>query len=111
MSAPKLAIANIPPARRTHLLCDAVFIFVALKVLVWFRVVLAEFLHDVLAYIAVVLLDLRRNFHVLLRGNAGHLSTFTEKVEHELRNVAASDWDVLDSTANNIAFSAGNDVR
>ena len=84
---------------------------VALEHIVRIRVVFPKFLHNILANITVVLLDLRCNLHLVLRRNNRHLSTLTHEVEHELRNVATSDWNVLDRAADNVALRARDDVR
>ena len=84
---------------------------VALEHIVRIRVVFPKFLNNILANITVVLLDLRRNLHLVLGWNNRHLSTLTHEVEHELRNVAASNWNVLDRAADNVALRAGDDVR
>lgn len=94
----------------SHLPCDAVLILVALEVLVWLRVVLSELLDNVLADVTVVFLYFGRDLQVLLRGDVDHLSTFTQEVEHELRDVTTGDGDVLDGTADDIAFRARNNM-
>ena len=94
-----------------YLASKRMFSFIALKKFIGLCVVLAELLHDILADVAVLFLDLPRNFELILGRNVGHLSTLTHEVEHELRNVATSDWNVLDRAADNVALRAGDDVR
>jgi len=67
------------------------------KVLERVHIVLPKFLNDVLAHVAVVLLDLSSDLELVLRRNARHLSTLSEQVEDELADVATGNGDVLDS--------------
>ena len=100
-----------PKIGKTYPASHGVFAFIPRKVLVRLLIVLPELLHNILADVAVLFLDLPRNFELILGRNVGHLSTLTHEVEHELRNVAASNWNVLDRAADNVALRAGDDVR
>ena len=79
--------------------------------LVRLLVVLPEFLHDVLAHVAVLFLDLARDLELVLGRHVRHLSALAHEVEHELRDVAPGDGDVLDRAADDVPLCAGNDVR
>ena len=67
--------------------------------LVRLLVVLPELLHDVLADVAVLLLDPAGDLELVLGRNARHLAALAHQVEHELGDVAAGDGDVLDREA------------
>ena len=86
------------------------FSIVPRKVLIRLLVILPELLHDVLAHIAVLLLDLPGDLQLVFRRDIGHLSALTHEVEHELGDITTGDGDVLDGTPNNITLRAGNDV-
>ena len=87
------------------------FAFIALEVLVRLFIVFPEFPDDVLANVAVVLLDFPCDLHVLLRWNIGEFTALAQQVEHELRDVATGDGDVLDGAPDHVALRAGDDVR
>ena len=44
-------------------------------------------------------------------GTGDHLTAFAHEVQYELRDVATGDGDVLDRASDDIALSAGDDVR
>ncbi len=79
--------------------------------LVRLLVVLAELLHDVLAHVAVLLLDLARDLELVLGRHVRHLAALAHEVEHELRDVAPGDGDVLDRAADDVPLRARDDVR
>lgn len=79
--------------------------------LVWLLVVLPELLHDVLADVAVLFLDLARDLELVLGRHVRHLAALAHEVEHELRDVAPGDGDVLDRAADDVPLCAGDDVR
>lgn len=70
--------------------------FESLEVLVRFRIILPELLHDILTHIAVVLLHFTSDLQLILRRNSRHLAPLTQEVEHELGDVATGDGYVLD---------------
>jgi len=80
------------------------------KVLERVHIVLSEFFDDILAHVAVVLLDLASDLELVLRRNARHLPTLSEQVQDELANVATGNGDMLDGRANNVAFGHRDDV-
>ena len=84
---------------------------VSCKVLVRLLVVLPELLHDVLAHVAVLLLDLARNLELVLGRHVRHLAALAHEVEHELGDVASGNGDVLDRAPDNVPLRAGDDVR
>lgn len=94
----------------THTSRNTVLPIKPLKILVWLRIVLSEFLHDILAYIAEVFLDFRCNLQLVLRRDVDSLSSFSQQIENELGDIAACDGDVLNRTADNVPFCAGNNV-
>ena len=96
--------------RETYASGDSVLTLVPRKVLVRLLVVLPELLHDILADITVLLLDLPRNLQLVLGRDIRHLTTLPHQVEHKLGNVAASDGDVLDRAADDVPLRTGNDV-
>ena len=73
------------------------------KVLVRLLVVLPELLHDVLAHVAVLLLNLARDLELVLGRHVRHLAALAHGVEHELGDVAPGDGDVLDRTLNQVS--------
>jgi hypothetical protein len=75
------------------------------------RLMLSEFPHNVLAHVTIIFFHLRGDFQLILRRNSSHFSTFTQEVKYELRDVPSGDGNVLDSAADNVAISDGNDVR
>ena len=81
------------------------------KVLVRLLVILPELLHDVLAHVAVLLLDLPRDLELVLGGHVRHLAALAHEVEHELGDVAPGDGDVLDRAPDNVPLCTGDDVR
>ena len=81
------------------------------KVLVRLLVVLPELLHDILAHVAVLLLDLARNLKLVLGRHVRHLAALAHEVEHELGDVAPGDGDVFDRAADHVPLRAGDDVR
>ena len=95
----------------THPPGHGVLALIPRKELVRLLVVLPELLDDVLAHVAVLLLDLAGNLELVLGRDVDHFAALTEEVEHELRDVAAGDGDVLDCGADHIALSDGYDVR
>lgn len=95
---------------KTYASGHGVFSFKSLEILVWLSIVLPELIHDVLAHVAVILLDLRGDLHLILRGYGGHLTTFSHQVEHELGDVPTGDWDVLDGASDDIALRARDNV-
>ena len=46
-----------------------------------------------------------------IRRNSGHFPTLTQQVQHELGDITTGNGDMLDGTADDITFRAGNDVR
>ena len=80
------------------------------EILVRLRVVLPKFLDYVLAHIRIILLDLPSNFQLVFRWHLRHLSALSHQVEYELCDVSSGDWDVLDSTADDIPLRTRNNV-
>ena len=95
----------------SHLPGYAIFILIPLEVLVWLCVELPELLDNILTDIAIILLNLPSYFQVLLGRDIHHFPALAHEVEDKLCDIAASDRNMLDSTANDIALRAGNDVR
>ena len=73
------------------------------EVLVRLLVVFPELLHDVLAHVAVLLLDLARDLELVLGRHVRHLAALAHEVKHELGDVAPGDGDVLDRTLNQVS--------
>ena len=90
---------------------DTMLALESLKVLVGLFIVFPKLPDDILTNITVILLDLARNLEVVFRRNSRHFPPLPHQVEHKLRNITSSDRDMLDRTSDDIAFSAGNDVR
>lgn len=90
---------------------DTVFSFIPLKILVRLRIIFPEFLDDILADITIILLDLSCDLQLLFRRYCRHLPALSHEVEHELRDIAASDWDMFDSTSDDVSFRARYNVR
>ena len=96
--------------RSTYLASDSVLSLITFKELVWFDVILPELFHDILANIRVVLLNLSSKLQLVFRGYSNHISSLTNKVQHELRNVTTSDGYMLDGTSDDIPFGTRNHV-
>lgn len=64
--------------------CDAMLALISLKVLVGFRVIFPELFDDILARIAVVLLDLACDPQLIFWRDGSHFTTLTHQVQHEL---------------------------
>ena len=80
------------------------------EVLVRLLVVLPELLHDVLADVAVLLLDLARHLELVFWWYVRHLASLAHEVQDELGDITTCDWDVLDSAPDDIALRTRNDV-
>ena len=83
---------------------------VPLEILVGLRVVLPELLDDILAHVRIVFLDLPGDLQLVFGRHLHHLAALSHQVEHELRDVAPGDRDVLDGAADDIALGARDDV-
>ena len=81
------------------------------KVLVRLLVVLPELLHDVLAHVAVLLLDLACDLELVLGRHVRHLAALAHEVKHELGDVAPCDGNVLDRAPDHVPLRTGDDVR
>lgn len=55
-----------------------------LEHVVWVRVVFPELLYNILADVAVVLLDFVRNTKLIFRGDGRSFTPFTQEIKHEL---------------------------
>ena len=73
------------------------------KVLVQLLVTLPKLLHDVLAHIAILPLDLAHDLRLILGCHICHFAVLAHGVEHELGDVAPGDGDVLDRTLNQVS--------
>lgn len=77
--------------------------------LVRLRIILGEFLRDIGAHVAVLLLHTLSNLPRLGRGNG--FKTVTVQGLHKRRNIATSQGDVLNRATNHITFRHRNHVR
>ena len=94
----------------TYLASDGVLPLITFKELVRLNVILPELLHDILAHIRVVLLDLSSNLQLVFRGHSNHIPSLSDKVQYELCNVTTGDGYMLDGTSDDIPFGTRNDV-
>lgn len=72
-------------------------------------VVLAELFNNVLADVAVVLLDSTSDNHLIFRRDDGRLPAFSEKVLHKLTDITPSNRDMLDSRSDYVSFGLRGD--
>lgn len=86
------------------------FPIIPFKVLVWLRIIFPKLFHDVLAHIAIILLDLRCNSQLIFGWDGCHLTALPQEVQHELRDISSGNWDVFYGTSDNVSFRAGYDV-
>ncbi len=89
----------------TYLLCDRVDSIIEFEPLVRLSVVLVELLSNVGADVAEPLLDGLGRLQGLLRGDPR--LPFSQELLNEVCDISASNGNVLDTTANDIAFSLG----
>ena len=86
------------------------FAVVALEVLQRLLIVFSELSDNVLTHITIILLHFTRHFKLIFGWNIGHLSPLSHKVENKLRDIATSDWNVLDGAPDDVSFGARNDM-
>ena len=87
-----------------------VLALVARKELVRLLVVLPELFDDVLATVAVLLLDPACDLELVFGWDMRHFTALTHEVEHELGDITPGDRNMLDRGANHISFRTGDNV-
>ena len=96
--------------RSTYLAGNSVLSLITFKELVRLNVILPELLHDILAYIRVVLLNLSSNLQLVFWGYGNHIPSLTNEVQYELCDVTTGDGYMLDGTSDDIPFGTRNHV-
>ena len=95
----------------THPSSNAVHSLILPQHLSRISVILCKFLDYIRAGIAKLFLDLLGNSELILRWDIGRLSSVSEELLYESRNVSTGNGDMLDARSNDIPFGLSRQAK